>query len=164
MCCLHFIFRLSCFFIFQYVLLTSSLIFLFFTFYLQRTQFDAEVFLSLFEQYLNESNTIDWSRMKPLSLKFQRDYESLPHCSGKEERDEILKHLSVVKLNGGLGTTMGCNGPKSLIELRKGLTFLDFAIGHVQVSFTYKIYIKALIRKVCQKCSERCPAESYNLC
>ncbi|EFO19897.1 UDP-glucose pyrophosphorylase 2 [Loa loa] len=98
----------------------------------ERTQFDAEVFLSLFEQYLSEPNTIDWTRMKPLSLKFQKDYESLPYCSGKEERNEIVKRLSVVKLNGGLGTTMGCDGPKSLIELRRGLTFLDFAIGHVQ--------------------------------
>ncbi|VDK73317.1 unnamed protein product [Litomosoides sigmodontis] len=98
----------------------------------ERTQFDAEIFLSLFEQYLSECSTIDWSRMKPLSLKYQRDYESLPHCSGNEERENILKRLSVVKLNGGLGTTMGCDGPKSLIELRKGLTFLDFATGHIQ--------------------------------
>ncbi|KAM3728495.1 ATP-dependent RNA helicase [Dirofilaria immitis] len=98
----------------------------------ERTQFDAEIFLSLFEQYLSEPNTVDWNRMKPLSLKFQQNYESLPKCSEKEERDEILKRVSVVKLNGGLGTTMGCNGPKSLIELRSGLTFLDFAIGHVR--------------------------------
>uniref|UniRef100_A0AAF5PKD3 UTP--glucose-1-phosphate uridylyltransferase n=3 Tax=Wuchereria bancrofti TaxID=6293 RepID=A0AAF5PKD3_WUCBA len=97
----------------------------------ERAQFDAEVFLSLFDQYLREPSTIDWTRMKPLSLKFQRNYESLPHCSGNE-LDEVVKHLSVIKLNGGLGTTMGCDGPKSLIEVRKGLTFLDFAIGHVQ--------------------------------
>lgn len=97
----------------------------------ERTQFDAEVFLSLFDQYLREPSTIDWTRMKPLSSKFQRNYESLPHCSGNE-LDKVVKHLSVIKLNGGLGTTMGCDGPKSLIEVRKGLTFLDFAIGHVQ--------------------------------
>lgn len=89
--------------------------------------------MSLLEQYLSEPSTIDWAQMKPLSLKFQRDYESLPQCCGKEERDKIGKRLSVVKLNGGLGTTMGCDGPKSLIQLREGLTFLDFAIGHVQV-------------------------------
>ncbi|VDO27816.1 unnamed protein product, partial [Onchocerca flexuosa] len=98
----------------------------------ERTQFDTEVFLSLFEQYLSEPNTVDWSKIKPLSLKFQQNYDSLPQCSERENRDEILKHLSVVKLNGGLGTTMGCNGPKSLIELRSGFKFLDFAIGHVQ--------------------------------
>jgi UTP--glucose-1-phosphate uridylyltransferase len=31
----------------------------------------------------------------------------------------------VVKLNGGLGTSMGMTGPKSLIEAREGQTFLD---------------------------------------
>jgi UTP--glucose-1-phosphate uridylyltransferase len=31
----------------------------------------------------------------------------------------------VVKLNGGLGTTMGMTGPKSLVEARDGLSFLD---------------------------------------
>uniref|UniRef100_A0A915PW90 UTP--glucose-1-phosphate uridylyltransferase n=1 Tax=Setaria digitata TaxID=48799 RepID=A0A915PW90_9BILA len=98
----------------------------------KRTEFDAEIFLSLFKQYLTESATIDWNKMKPLSLEFQQDYDSLPDSSGIEERGEIAKHLSVVKLNGGLGTTMGCDGPKSLIELRNEMTFLDFAIGHVQ--------------------------------
>ena len=31
----------------------------------------------------------------------------------------------VIKLNGGLGTTMGMEGPKSLIEVKDGLSFLD---------------------------------------
>uniref|UniRef100_A0A1I8E8S0 UTP--glucose-1-phosphate uridylyltransferase n=1 Tax=Wuchereria bancrofti TaxID=6293 RepID=A0A1I8E8S0_WUCBA len=34
----------------------------------ERAQFDAEVFLSLFDQYLREPSTIDWTRMKPLIL------------------------------------------------------------------------------------------------
>ena len=36
-----------------------------------------------------------------------------------------LDRAVVVKLNGGLGTTMGMTGPKSLVEARDGLTFLD---------------------------------------
>ncbi|VDN03069.1 unnamed protein product [Thelazia callipaeda] len=98
----------------------------------QRTELDAEIFMSLFKQYLTEPRAIDWKSMKPLSLKFQQDYQSLPLCCDEEERNEILKHLSVLKLNGGLGTTMGCDKPKSLIQLRDGMTFLDFAINHVQ--------------------------------
>jgi len=37
----------------------------------------------------------------------------------------ILDRLAVVKLNGGLGTSMGLSGPKSLIEVKPGHTFLD---------------------------------------
>jgi UTP--glucose-1-phosphate uridylyltransferase len=36
-----------------------------------------------------------------------------------------LDRAVVVKLNGGLGTTMGMTGPKSLVEARDGLSFLD---------------------------------------
>jgi len=36
-----------------------------------------------------------------------------------------LDHVAIVKLNGGLGTTMGLDGPKSLIEVKPGVTFLE---------------------------------------
>ena len=39
--------------------------------------------------------------------------------------DAPLDALAIVKLNGGLGTSMGLSAPKSLIEVRPGLTFLD---------------------------------------
>jgi UTP--glucose-1-phosphate uridylyltransferase len=38
---------------------------------------------------------------------------------------EALERMVVVKLNGGLGTSMGMTGPKSLLEVKDGLTFLD---------------------------------------
>lgn len=38
----------------------------------------------------------------------------------------------MVKLNGGLGTRMGCRGPKSAIEVRSDLTFLDLTVRHVE--------------------------------
>ena len=37
----------------------------------------------------------------------------------------ILDRLAIIKLNGGLGTSMGLSGPKSLIEVKPGHTFLD---------------------------------------
>jgi UTP--glucose-1-phosphate uridylyltransferase len=37
----------------------------------------------------------------------------------------ILDRLAIIKLNGGLGTSMGLDGPKSLIEVKPGHTFLD---------------------------------------
>jgi len=38
---------------------------------------------------------------------------------------ELLAQAVVIKLNGGLGTGMGLQGPKSLLEVRHGITFLD---------------------------------------
>ena len=37
----------------------------------------------------------------------------------------MLDRLVVVKLNGGLGTSMGLSGPKSLLEIKPGMSFLD---------------------------------------
>ena len=44
---------------------------------------------------------------------------------------EMLDQLVVVKLNGGLGTSMGCKGPKSVIPVRSDLTFLDLTVQQV---------------------------------
>jgi len=38
----------------------------------------------------------------------------------------------VVKLNGGLGTSMGCKGPKSTIVVRNDLTFLDLTVQQIE--------------------------------
>ncbi|KAK0404076.1 hypothetical protein QR680_017274 [Steinernema hermaphroditum] len=91
----------------------------------ERSKHDCEVFRGLYEQFLTEPATIDWSQMHPIGDDIQRDYGSLPEC---EDIEAVLEKVVVVKLNGGLGTTMGCRVPKSLIPVRDGETFLDFAI------------------------------------
>jgi UTP--glucose-1-phosphate uridylyltransferase len=50
--------------------------------------------------------------------------EELPEPSPSQARD-VLGQLVVVKLNGGLGTSMGLSGPKSLLEVKPGMSFLD---------------------------------------
>ena len=45
----------------------------------------------------------------------------------------MLDRLVVIKLNGGLGTSMGCTGPKSLISVRNELTFLDLTVQQIEV-------------------------------
>jgi molybdenum cofactor synthesis domain-containing protein len=42
-----------------------------------------------------------------------------------EDVRRALSQTAVIKLNGGLGTGMGMTGPKSALEVRDGLTFLD---------------------------------------
>jgi UTP--glucose-1-phosphate uridylyltransferase len=44
---------------------------------------------------------------------------------------EALDRTVVLKLNGGLGTSMGMNGPKSLLEVKDGLTFLDVVVRQI---------------------------------
>ena len=45
---------------------------------------------------------------------------------------KMLDKLVVVKLNGGLGTSMGCRGPKSVIAVRNDLTFLDLTVQQIE--------------------------------
>jgi UTP--glucose-1-phosphate uridylyltransferase len=47
------------------------------------------------------------------------------------EAGGALDHAVVIKLNGGLGTSMGMTGPKSLVEVKDGLTFLDIIVRQV---------------------------------
>ena len=56
-------------------------------------------------------------------------------CPGDDEIKALLDKLVVVKLNGGLGTSMGCTGPKSVISVRNELTFLDLNVQQIEVSF-----------------------------
>ena len=42
-----------------------------------------------------------------------------------QEGLEALERAVTIRLNGGLGTSMGMTGPKSLLEVKEGLTFLD---------------------------------------
>lgn len=48
-----------------------------------------------------------------------------------EVAHEVLDRLVVIKLNGGLGTSMGLSGPKSAIEIKDGHTFLDVVATQV---------------------------------
>ncbi len=51
--------------------------------------------------------------------------EALPEVNG-----HALDRVAVIKLNGGLATSMGLRSPKSLIEARAGRSFLDIIIGN----------------------------------
>lgn len=60
-------------------------------------------------------------------------YESLGLTSDDPlETKELLDKLVVLKLNGGLGTKMGFNGPKCGIEVCNGLTYLDLIVNQIE--------------------------------
>lgn len=43
----------------------------------------------------------------------------------------LLAQAVVIKLNGGLGTSMGLQGPKSLLAVREGVNFLDLMVRQI---------------------------------
>ncbi|KAI9193194.1 UTP--glucose-1-phosphate uridylyltransferase-domain-containing protein [Polychytrium aggregatum] len=98
--------------------------------------FSAEMdgFYHLFTRYLQESarhEKLNWSKVKSPVPEQIVPYGQLPEMP-LESKTENLSKLAVLKLNGGLGTTMGCVGPKSAIEVRDGMTFLDLSVRQIQ--------------------------------
>jgi UTP--glucose-1-phosphate uridylyltransferase len=54
-------------------------------------------------------------------------YDDLPDAEDREALDKAV----VIKLNGGLGTSMGMERAKSLLEVKDGRSFLDIIAGQV---------------------------------
>jgi UTP--glucose-1-phosphate uridylyltransferase len=63
------------------------------------------------------------------SLEPATDVPSLDELPSGGVDADALGRVAVIKLNGGLATTMGLRGPKSLMEARDGLSFLNVIIG-----------------------------------
>ncbi len=72
------------------------------------------------------------------------------HVNDVEVSDEAAKDALaktvVVKLNGGLGTSMGMDKAKSLLEVKNGQTFLDLIVAQVlQVRETYGVRLPLVL-------------------
>lgn len=91
-------------------------------------------FERLFKRYLeDEKAEVKWSHIEPLNKSTIVPYsEMIKNPATTERIRENLNKLIVIKLNGGLGTTMGCQGPKSTITVRDDLTFLDLIIRQLE--------------------------------
>jgi UTP--glucose-1-phosphate uridylyltransferase len=61
-------------------------------------------------------------------LEPEGDIDSLDELPEADAAD-VLDRVAVIKLNGGLATTMGLRSPKSLVEARDGKSFLDIIVG-----------------------------------
>lgn len=91
-------------------------------------------FINLVARYLSgEAQHVEWSKIQTPTDEIVVPYDSLaPVPEDPAETKKLLDKLAVLKLNGGLGTTMGCTGPKSVIEVRNGLTFLDLIVIQIE--------------------------------
>ena len=81
---------------------------------------------SLVEQYKNQEN-INWDLVKSIENNDIINYSDLSINFDKK----ILNKVAILKLNGGLGTSMGCNGPKSTIKIKNNLSFLDIICNQI---------------------------------
>ncbi|VFR02560.1 unnamed protein product [Cuscuta campestris] len=91
-------------------------------------------FIDLVSRYLSgEAQFIEWSKIQTPTDEVVVPFDNLaPLSEDPTETKKLLDKLVVLKLNGGLGTTMGCTGPKSVIEVRNGLTFLDLIVKQIE--------------------------------
>lgn len=87
-------------------------------------------FSRLYKRFLTErKEPLVWDEITPLREGFI--LESSGAEVAIEDAKALLDKLVVVKLNGGLGTSMGCVGPKSAITVRGGKTFLDMTVEQI---------------------------------
>ncbi|PJM72871.1 UTP--glucose-1-phosphate uridylyltransferase [Bifidobacterium primatium] len=104
----------------------------------------SEIAISQFErlyrtwQQDNHSEWIRESDVEPLTdIPAVRD---IHHTIDHEKALEAFKKTAFLKLNGGLGTSMGLAGPKSLLPVRrhkaKRMRFLDIILGQVVTART----------------------------
>jgi UTP--glucose-1-phosphate uridylyltransferase len=87
---------------------------------------DAVETFALYETKLREGETgmLPESEIEPL--------EDLPHAAELPASDgSALGEAVVLRLNGGLGTSMGMTKAKSLLEIKEGLSFLDIIVRQV---------------------------------
>lgn len=88
-------------------------------------------FMSMFLKYLlGDRGIINIDELGELRPSDMVSYDRLTD----EDRivgESAIKSVGFLKLNGGLGTTMGCTGPKSSIPVHDNRSFLDFILDQI---------------------------------
>ncbi|KAF3907694.1 hypothetical protein AA313_de0207492 [Arthrobotrys entomopaga] len=108
-----------------------------------KKKFETEMdnFFALFRRYLQDKakgTTLEWDLIAPPKPEQVIDYGTLKESNNTD----LLNKLAVLKLNGGLGTSMGCVGPKSVIEVRDGMSFLDLSVRQIEyLNHTHKVNV-----------------------
>ncbi|XP_064484807.1 UTP--glucose-1-phosphate uridylyltransferase-like [Ornithodoros turicata] len=89
-------------------------------------------FRRLFEKFVRDTGpSVQWDAIEPPPSDTVIPYDMLKSPAPEAIKD-MMNKLVVVKLNGGLGTSMGCKGPKSIIPVRNELTFLDMTVQQIE--------------------------------
>ncbi|KAL4253536.1 UDPGP type 1 family protein [Abortiporus biennis] len=108
--------------------------------------FDVEMqsFFYLFTRYLAErasSHELVWDRIKSPAEDQIVPYANLPTGEVKN-----LNKLAVLKVNGGLGTSMGMTGAKSALEVKDDMTFLDLTVRQIEhLNTTHRVDVPLIL-------------------
>ncbi|XP_028266963.1 UTP--glucose-1-phosphate uridylyltransferase-like isoform X1 [Parambassis ranga] len=98
---------------------------------ISRKDFDG--FKKLFHRFLQvKGPSVEWTKINRPPEDSIQPYEKIRAKGLPDNITASLNKLAVVKLNGGLGTSMGCKGPKSLISVRNENTFLDLTVQQIE--------------------------------
>uniref|UniRef100_A0A669BB34 UTP--glucose-1-phosphate uridylyltransferase n=1 Tax=Oreochromis niloticus TaxID=8128 RepID=A0A669BB34_ORENI len=94
---------------------------------------DFEGFKNLFHRFLQvKGPSVEWIKIQRPPEDSIQPYDKIAARGLPDNVANSLNKLVVVKLNGGLGTSMGCKGPKSLISVRNENTFLDLTVQQIE--------------------------------
>lgn len=91
-------------------------------------------FKAMFDQYLTDPTAyVDWSNIQKLDIGSSEllEFSSICTDASLQHGISLLKQLAVIKLNGGLGTSMGLSGPKSILQVKGRDHFLSLTVKQV---------------------------------
>ncbi|KAL8276239.1 hypothetical protein RQP46_011356 [Phenoliferia psychrophenolica] len=101
-----------------------------------------DAFFLLFNRYIGDrakGQKINWAKIRPPTAEQVVAYAQLPRPATPKA---LLTKLAVLKLNGVAGTTLGSSGPKSAIEAREGMSFLDISVRQIEhLNSEYKVNV-----------------------
>ena len=110
-----------------------------------------DTFAYYYNQVLSGETGLLYDReIQPVDLQDIQDFDRLEKYAAAGRR--VLQHCVRIVLNGGLGTTMGLTGPKSLIEAKNGKNFLEIILkqadyGGVQLALMNSFNTHAATRE-----------------
>ncbi|KAK8346097.1 hypothetical protein V6Z12_A07G191500, partial [Gossypium hirsutum] len=96
---------------------------------------DKSGFINFVSRNLNEEEPlIEWSKVEiPTEYEMIVPYHILPPVpDDATETRRLLDKVVVLRLNGDLGTAMGSDGPKSLIEVRHNYNFIELVVIQIE--------------------------------
>ena len=92
----------------------------------------AEIAVDTFAHYFERLRDGDTGVLAEAEIEPVAELPDADELAADEEGARAaLDTTVVIKLNGGLGTGMGMTAPKSLLEVKDGLTFLDITVRQI---------------------------------
>jgi UDP-N-acetylglucosamine pyrophosphorylase len=80
---------------------------------------DAELFIDMVQHMAQQKerlSSVKWEELAPVDIESLAQYDRLASV-GDEDKCDVLSRFAIVKLNGGVGSTMGLKKPKALLTI-----------------------------------------------